>query len=59
MQLMEHSIDNPSVNMIPFLTYTSLDGKIFQTYAMETYLNKAIKTDSSTLMDFNPNRTIK
>jgi hypothetical protein len=56
---MEHSIDNPSVNMIPFLTYTSLDGKIFQTYAMETYLNKAIKTDSSTLMDFSPNRTIK
>jgi hypothetical protein len=52
---MEHSMDNPSVNMIPFLTYTIPDGEIIQTYAMGTYLNKAIKADTSTPMDFNPN----
>ena len=28
MQFMEHSIHNPTVNMIPFLTRTILDGKI-------------------------------
>jgi len=47
-------MDNPSVNMIPFLTYT-IHGEIIQTYAMGTYLNKAIKADTSTPMDFNPN----
>jgi len=47
MQLMEDSTDNPSVNMIPFLTRTILDGEIIQTYAMGTHLNKAIKADSS------------
>jgi len=56
---MEHSMDNPSVNMIPFLTYTIPDGEIIQTYAMGTYLNKAIKADTSTPMDFNPNWIIK
>jgi hypothetical protein len=59
MQLMEHSTDSPSVNMIPFPTYTILDGEIIPTYAMETHVNKAIKADSSIPMDFNPNRIIK
>ena len=48
-------MDNPSVNMIPFLTYTIPDGEIIQTYVMGTHLNKAIKADTSTPMDFNPN----
>jgi hypothetical protein len=56
---MEHSTDSPSVNMIPFPTYTILDGEIIPTYAMETHVNKAIKADSSIPMDFNPNRIIK
>jgi len=59
MQLMEHSTDNPSVNIIPFLTRTILDGEIISTYAMGTHLNKVIKADSSIPMDFNPNRIIK
>jgi hypothetical protein len=59
MQLMEHSMDSPSVNMIPFPTRTILDGEIIPTYAMGTRLNKAIKADSSIPMDFNPNRIIK
>ena len=58
MQLMEDSTDNPSVNMIPFPTRTIPDGEIIQTYAMGTHLNKAIKTDSSIHIDFNPNRII-
>jgi hypothetical protein len=44
MQLMEHSMDIPSIEII-------------QTYAMGTRLNKAIKVDSS--MDFSLNRIIK
>jgi hypothetical protein len=59
MQLIEHSMDNPSVNMIPFPTRTILDGEIIQTYTMGTHLNKTIKVDSSISMDFNPNRIIK
>jgi hypothetical protein len=56
---MEHSTDNPSVNMIPFPTHTILDGEIIPTYATATHPNKAIKPDSSIPMDFNPNRIIK
>jgi hypothetical protein len=52
-------MDNPNVSMIPFLTRIILDEEIIRTYAMGTRLNKAIKADSSTLMDFNPNRIIK
>jgi hypothetical protein len=59
MQLMEHSMDNLSVNMILFPTRTILDGEIIQTYAMGTHLNKAIKVDSSIPMDFNANRIMK
>jgi hypothetical protein len=59
MQLMEDSTDNPSVNMIPFPTRTIPDREIIPTYIMGTSLNKAIKADSSILMDFNPNRIIK
>jgi hypothetical protein len=59
MQLMEHSMDNPSISMILFLTRTIPDGEIIKTYAMGTRLNKAIKVDSSIPMDFNPNRIIK
>jgi len=57
MQLMEHSMDNPSISMIPFPPYTIPDGEIIRTYAIGTRLNKEIKADSS--MDFNPNRIIK
>jgi hypothetical protein len=56
---MEHSMDNPSISMILFLTRTIPDGEIIKTYAMGTRLNKAIKVDSSIPMDFNPNRIIK
>jgi hypothetical protein len=56
---MEHSNDNPNVNMIPFPTPTIPDGEIIPTYVMGTHLNKAIKADSSILMDFNPNKIIK
>jgi hypothetical protein len=59
MQLMEDSTDNPSVNMIPFPTRTISDGEIIPTYAMGTHLNKAIKADSSILIDFSPSRIIK
>jgi hypothetical protein len=59
MQLMEHSTDSPSVNIIPFPTRTIPDGEIIPTYAMGTHLNKAIKADSSILIDFSPNRIIK
>jgi hypothetical protein len=59
MQLMEHSTNSPSVNMIPFPTRTIPDGEIIPTYAMGTHLNKAVKADSSIPMDFNPNRIIK
>jgi hypothetical protein len=52
-------MDNPSINMILFLTHTISDGEIVQTYAMGTYLNKAIKVDNSTPIDFSPSRTIK
>jgi len=45
--------------MIPFLTRALLDEEIPWTYAMKTYLNKAIKADNSTLIDFNPIRIIK
>jgi hypothetical protein len=56
---MEDSTDSPSINMIPFPTYTIPNGEIIQTYAMGTHLNKAIKVDSSIPMYFNPNRIIK
>jgi hypothetical protein len=56
---MEHSMDNPNVNMIHFPTCTIPDGEIIPTYVMGTHLNKAIKADSSIPMDFNPNRIIK
>jgi hypothetical protein len=59
MQLMKNSMDNPNINMIPFLTRTILDGEIIRTYTMGTYLNKAIKADSSTPMDFSPSKIIK
>ena len=59
MQLMEHSTDSPSVNMIPFPTRTIPDGEIIPTYATATHPHKAIKPDSSIPMDFNPNRIIK
>jgi hypothetical protein len=59
MQLMEHSMDNSSISMIPFPTRTIMDGETIQTYAMGTCLNKAIKVDSSIPMDFNPNKIIK
>jgi hypothetical protein len=52
-------MDNPNVSMIPFLTRIIPDEEIIKTYAMGTCLNKAIKADSSTLMDFSPNRIIK
>jgi hypothetical protein len=32
MQLMEHSMDNPNVSMIPFPTRTIPDGEIIQTF---------------------------
>jgi hypothetical protein len=47
-QLMEHSMASPSINMILLLTRTILDGEITRTYTMGTYLNKTIKADSST-----------
>jgi len=53
MQLMEHLMDNLSVSMIPFPTHTIPDWEIISTYAMGTYLNKAIKVDSSIPMDFS------
>ena len=59
MQLMEDSMDNPSVTMIPFPTRTIPDGEIIQTYAMGTCLNKAIKADNSIPMDFSLSRIIK
>jgi hypothetical protein len=59
MQLMEHLMDNLSVNMIPFPTHTILNGEIIPTYCMGTRLNKAIKADSSIPMDFSPNKIIK
>jgi hypothetical protein len=59
MQLMEHSTDSPSVNMIPFPTRTIPDGEIIPTYATATHPNQAIKADSSIPIDFNPNRIIK
>jgi len=52
-------MDNPSINMILFLTRTIPDGEIIKTYAMGTRLNKAIKVDSSIPMDFSPNIIIK
>ena len=54
---MEHSMDNPSVSMIPFPKRTILDEEVIQTYTIGTHLNKAIKADS--FIDFNPNRIIK
>jgi len=39
MQLMEHSTDNPSVNMIPFPTRIIPDGEIIPTYATTTHPN--------------------
>ena len=59
MQLMEHSMDNPSESIILFPKHTIPDGEIIQTYAIGTYLNKAIKADISIPMDFSPNRIIK
>ena len=59
MQFMEHSTDNPNVNMIPFPTRTILDGEIIPTYGMGTNLNKGIKADNSIPMDFSPNKIIK
>jgi len=56
---MEHSMDNLSVSMVPFPTRTISDGEIIQTYSMGTRLNKAIKADSSTPMDFSSTRIIK
>jgi hypothetical protein len=56
---MEDSTDSPIINMIPFPTRTIPDGEIIPTYVMGTSLNKAIKADSSILMDFNPYRIIK
>ena len=58
-QLMELSMDNPSISMIPFLTHIILDWETIQTYVMGTRLNKAIKADSSIPMDFSPNKIIK
>jgi hypothetical protein len=56
---MEHSMDNPIESIILFPKHTIPDGEIIQTYAIGTYLNKAIKADSSIPMDFSPNRIIK
>jgi hypothetical protein len=58
---MEHLTDSPSVNMIPFLTRTILDGEIIPTSVMGTHLIKAIKGDSSIPMDsnHNPSKIIK
>ena len=58
-QLMEHSIDNLSVSMIPFPTYIIPNEEIIPTYIMGTRLNKAIKADNSIPIDFSPNRIIK
>jgi hypothetical protein len=44
MQLMEHLMANLSVNIIPFVIRTILDGEITRTFTMGTYLNKAIKS---------------
>jgi len=52
-------MDNLSVSMILFPTHTISKGEIIQTYVMGTRLNKAIKANSSSLMDFNPNRITK
>ena len=54
MRLMEHSMDNPSVSMIIFLTHIILDGEIIPNYDTETHLNKVIKANSSIPMDFSP-----
>jgi hypothetical protein len=59
MQLIEHSMDNPSVSMIPFPTLTIPDGEIIPTYVMGTHINKAVKAESSIPIDFSPNRIIK
>jgi hypothetical protein len=50
---------HPQHKYDPFSNSTILDGEITRTYVIRTYLNKAIKLDSSTPMNFSRSRIIK
>jgi hypothetical protein len=50
---------SPNLNMIHFLTDTIPNGEITWTYTIGTYLNKTIKADNYTPIDFNPSKIIK